>query len=101
MRDSKYLQKIQNLPSAKRKLVFWLMLIVLGLVLFTFWIINIRQRIKNFPKEKFLEDIKLPKFKEKLGDLPKPEIPISIIEESLKKIEEQKKEAEPSINPQD
>lgn len=92
MRLSEYPKRIQNLSLIKRKIIFWVILIILGLVFFTLYIINIKQRIKTFPKERALEEIKLPKLQEELENLPKFEIPKLEIEENLKKLEETQKE---------
>jgi len=71
MSFSKCLKRIQNLPLIKRKIIFWVIIVIFGLILFTFYIINIQHRIKTFPREKFLEELKLPELKEELKKLPK------------------------------
>jgi len=81
MRITEYLKRIQNLPLLKKKVIFWIIIIILGLILLFLWIINIRQTIKAYPKEKFLEQIKPPKIGEELEKLPKFEIPEEKIEE--------------------
>lgn len=92
MRFSEYLKRIQNLPLIKRKIIFWAIIIILGVILAVLWIRNIQQTIKSSPKEKLFEEIKLPQLKEKLESLPKPEMPKLEIEEGLKKLEETQKE---------
>ena len=73
MRPSEYLKKIQNLPLIRRKIIFWSIIIIFGLILFAFYIINIQHKIKTFPTEKSLKELKLPEFKEELKKLPKSE----------------------------
>jgi len=81
MRIGENLKRIQNLPLVKRKIIFWLVMIILGLIFIFLWIWNIRKTIKAYPKEKFLENVKFPKIEEELKKLPKIEIPKTKIEE--------------------
>jgi hypothetical protein len=92
MNFSEYLKKIQNLPLIKRKIIFWTILIIFGLILGGLWIISIRRTIEKRPTKDFLEEIKLPELKEKIENLPKPEMPKLEIEENLNKLEEMQKE---------
>ena len=92
MKIGEYLRRIQNLSLMKRKVIFWAIIIILGLILCIFWIRSIQQTIKASPKGKFFEEIKLPELKEKIENLPKPEMPKLEIEENLKKLEETQKE---------
>lgn len=77
------LKKIQNLPLATRKIIFWLIIIVLSLGLFGFWLKNLQERTKSFEREKFEEQLNLPQLKEELKELRTPEI-----EENLEKLKE-------------
>jgi len=83
MKISETLKKIQNLPLIKRKIIFWLIIIIFGLILFIFWVMSVRQTVSGFQKEKFLEELKLPKFQEELEKLPKPNV-----EEEIKEFKE-------------
>ena len=96
MRISEYLKRIQNLPLRKRKIIFWLIIIIFGLILFTFWIISVQQAVKGSPKEGFLKGFKLPEFKEELKKLPELETEGKIKEfkESIGEIERLIEEAE-------
>jgi len=69
------LTKIQGLPESKKKIIFWLVMIIIGLGLFTFYIKNIQKKFKSFEPEKFKEELKLPSFEKELESLPKIEIP--------------------------
>lgn len=71
----KFLEKIQNLPERKRKIILWLIIIIIGLALFVFWAKNFQRKLKSFEKEKFKEELQLPSFQEKLKEIPKIEIP--------------------------
>lgn len=100
MRLGEYLKEIQNLPLIKRKVIFWIVITIFGLILFAFYVINIQQKIEAFPTEKSLEELKLPELKEGLEKLPKLDIDRETKElkgdigEIERLIEETKKEEE-------
>ena len=89
-----FLNKIQNLPEGKRKTIFWLIIIIVGISLLIWWAKNLEMRIKSFKSEKIKEELQLPKLEEGLKSLPKFEVP-EISEEELKKLEEILKETQP------
>lgn len=89
-----FLNKIQNLPEGKRKTIFWLIIIIVGISLLIWWAKNLETKIKSFKSEKIKEELQLPKLEEELKSLPKFEVP-EISEEELKKLEEILKEAQP------
>jgi hypothetical protein len=86
-----FLNKIQNLPEEKRKTIFWLIVIIIGISLLIWWAKNLEMRIKGFESEKIKEELQLPKLEEELKNMPEFEIP-EIPKEELKKIEELLKE---------
>jgi len=63
---SERLKKIQSLPLIKRKIIFWVVIIVFGLIIISLYIINIRHTIKTFSIEKSLQELKLPEIKKEL-----------------------------------
>jgi len=67
--------KIQSLSESTRKIILWLVMIIIGLGLFTFYIKNIQKKFKSFEPEKFKEELKLPSFEKELESLQKIEIP--------------------------
>jgi len=71
MKIGEYLRRIQNLPLIKRKIIFWSIIIILGLILCSLYVLNIRYRIKNFPIEKSLEELKFPDLKKEVEKMPK------------------------------
>ena len=93
--------KIRNLPESKRKVILWVIIIILAAGLLTWWVKNLQQRLKSFKTEELKEQLKLPSFEEKLKGLPKVEIPKleipEISKEELKKLEEQLKETEKQV----
>ncbi len=90
----KFIERIQNLPEEKRKVIFWLVVIIIGISLFLGWIKSLEMKIKSFRTEKIKEELQLPKLEEELKSLPKFEVP-EISEEELKKLEEILKETQP------
>jgi len=51
-----FLKKIQNSPEYIKKIIFWLVIIILAVVLFLFWLKITEQRIKSF--QGTLRDVK-------------------------------------------
>lgn len=96
MSFSKCLKRIQNLPLIKRKIIFWVIIVIFGLILFTFYIINIQHKVKTFPIEKSLEELGLPELKKEIEKLPKFEVEgeIKELKEDIGEIERLIKEAE-------
>ncbi len=87
----KFIERIQNLPEEKRKTIFWLIVIIVGISLLIWWAKNLQMQIKSFQSEKIKEELQLPKLEEGFKSLPKFEMP-EISEEELKKFEEILKE---------
>jgi mannosyltransferase OCH1-like enzyme len=78
----KFLERLQNLPEKKRKMILWTIVAILGISFLLFYIKNIDKKIKGFQKEEFIEGLKLPKFEEEMKSIRSPEIG-----ESFKKLE--------------
>ena len=87
----KFIERIQNLPEEKRKTIFWLIVIIVGISLLIWWVKNLQMQIKSFQSEKIKEELQLQKLEEELKSLPKFEMP-EISDEELKKFEEILKE---------
>ena len=64
------------------------MVVILGLGLAIWWIDSSYRKLKEFEKEKFIEEINLPTFEKELENLPEIKMP-EISEEELKKLEEE------------
>jgi len=82
-----FLEKIRNLPETRKKIIFWSLIIIIGLGLFLLYFKNIQNNIKKLKSINFKEELKMPDFSEELKGLPKIEMP-KISEEELRKIEE-------------
>jgi len=90
MKIRKLVEKIQNLPERKRKIILWLFVVVIGSTLLIFWFKNTQKIFRSFPKKE-LEEKFQSSLQEKLKEMPKIEIPTSS-EEEIKKLEEMMKE---------
>jgi hypothetical protein len=64
-----FLGRLQKLSEKNKKIILWTTIIVVGLCMFTLWIINFQKRIKDFELEEFKKGLNLPSFEEK--ELPK------------------------------
>jgi len=72
----KILEKIQKLPLGIRKIILWLVLIIVGIFLVWIWLKIFTKDFKNFQKEGLMEKLKTPSLKEKIEkDVSKIEIP--------------------------
>lgn len=76
-------EKVQNLPIKIRKIIFWLMVIILDLSLLIFWVKNVQKRLEDFRDEEFIERLNLPKI-----EMPKLETPREEIEKQVRELEE-------------
>lgn len=87
-----FLKKIQEKPEPIRKIIFWIIVIFLGIVFLIIWIYSVKTRLEATRGQRIFEQLRPPKFEEKL-EFPKIEIP-KLSEEELKKLEEELKRAE-------
>jgi len=54
------LEKIRNLPELRKKVILWIIVVMVGGILGYFWLDDLQEKIKNFEIEKFQEELKLP-----------------------------------------
>ena len=57
----RFLEKIRSLPEKKRKIILWVVLIVLASILLFFWTSSIPRRLNDFQAGRFIEQLNLPK----------------------------------------
>ncbi len=84
-----FFTKLQNLPEQKRKIILWSTIIIIGIILFVFYAKNINQKIKNFPRQEFIEKLKIPSLGKEIKNISNPEL-----EEKLKELEKNFKQEE-------
>lgn len=65
-----FLTKIRGLPERQRKIILWVIIVILGIVLFNFWLRNFSSKIKGVDGEALKEQLNFPDIGEKLKDLP-------------------------------
>lgn len=99
-----FLKKLQDQPKQTRKAIFWVAVIVIGIIFLFAWIQIIKTRIKSFRQEEFLEQLRPPpKYEEELKNLPKIEMPqfpelTEEEKEDLKKLEEELMKEQPELS---
>lgn len=69
-----FLKKIQNQPEHIRKIIFWIIIIVISSGLMFWWIKNFQKRLESFKKEEVIEQFKIPSFEKELKSIPKIDI---------------------------
>ncbi|MEA3452750.1 MAG: hypothetical protein U9Q96_00160 [Patescibacteria group bacterium] len=65
-----FLKKIQKLPLAQRKIIFWIVMIVIGLIFLFFFLFITTKRLNNFPGSDFKQDINFPSFEKEDFSFP-------------------------------
>ena len=85
------IKKIQNQPEGIRKIILWSIVVFLGFIFLFLWIQSLRLRLEATKERNIFEELKLPKFEEKIKNLPGTELPESpsLNEEELKRLEEE------------
>jgi len=53
-----FLEKIRNLPETRRKIILWIIVVMVGGILGYIWLDDLQEKIKNFEIEKFQEELK-------------------------------------------
>lgn len=66
-----FIKKVQGQPLYIKKIILWLIVVIIGLGLGFWWIKSISQKIKEFDTK----ELSLPLLEEKLEELPKFEMP--------------------------
>ncbi len=66
-----FLEKIRQKPEKTRKVIFWVIIIVVGSGLFLFWLIISYQQLKFFPKDKFIKELNISNLNKEIDKIPK------------------------------
>ena len=56
----KFLKKIQGLPETKRKILFWIILVLVGGLAFWFWFHQVIRILENLGENQVFEDLETP-----------------------------------------
>lgn len=55
-----FINKLRNQPESTRKLILWVVVLIIGLGLTIWWINNSYRKIKEFPGEEVINKMNLP-----------------------------------------
>ncbi|MDP2926705.1 MAG: hypothetical protein Q8N65_01020 [bacterium] len=80
------LKKIQEKSEDERRIIFWILVIVIGFVLFGGWLAVVKHRLVNLNQGQLRQELKLPELEKQINDLPKPELNLGV--DQLKQLEE-------------
>lgn len=69
MKIKDFVQKLQNLPIAGKKIIFWLTIILVGIILFFFWIKIAKKELGNLDTGKFINQLNLPPIENEFNSL--------------------------------
>lgn len=91
-----FLKRIQDQPKYIRKIIFWIIIITLGIIFLFAWFQGLKARLEQAKQEKAFEQLKPPGLEEELESFPKVEMPEfpELTEEEIKQLEEMLKESE-------
>ena len=57
----RFLRKLQGLSLGTRKIILWLIVVIIGVSLFFLWLKNIQKELGNFQSQGLIEELSLPK----------------------------------------
>jgi len=75
----RFLKRLQKLSLAKRKIIFWIVMVVIGLIFLSFFIFITINRFSNFQINNLKQDINFPSFETE--DLSVPSFDINLEEQ--------------------
>lgn len=81
-----FLQKLRGLPEPQRKLILWGVVIILGLLLFLWWVKNVRDNLQSFVIEELPQQFQFPEISK--IEIPALELP-ELSEEEIRQLEKQ------------
>jgi len=86
-----FLEKIQNQPKNIRKIIFWTIIVSLGITFLILWVYGIKTKLEEMKGKNLFEDLTPQNSNEKLESWPKVETPKTpeITDEEWKKLEEE------------
>lgn len=78
------LKKIREKPEGERKIIFWILVVIIGPILFGLWLALVKQRLVNLNQGRLRQELRLPELEKQINDLPKLEPNL----DQLKQLEE-------------
>ena len=85
------LENLQKLPYHKRKTILLVIVVAVAVSFFIFWLINLKNTLKNFPQGKIFQGLEPPQVSEGLIRNPREEFQVIVPEsgeQELKKLEQ-------------
>jgi len=83
----KFLKKIQDLPKETRKIIFWIIIVFIGVIFIVTWFYSIKTRLVKIEEINPFDQYKIPEIK--MPEIKTPEIPDISEEEWNKMVEEE------------
>ena len=68
------LQKIQNQPEGTRKIILWVMIMILAIVMLFFWVKRMQVRLQNVEFNSMGKNLDIEGLRNELKNVPKFEI---------------------------
>lgn len=59
-----FLEKLRNRPIRDRKIIVWVITIIIGLILVSAWVYTSYRNMRNFDSSEVIEDLNIPEFNE-------------------------------------
>ena len=81
-----FLEKIQKRPESERKIIFWVLVIIFGILFFGGWLLALKENLKGINQNKLRQELRISDLEKQLKELPKVELP-KIDENQLKDLE--------------
>ena len=78
------LKKIQEKPENERRLIFWILVVIIGLILFGAWLALVKYRLVNLNRGQLRQELRLPELEKQINNLPQLEPNL----DQLKQLEE-------------
>lgn len=93
------LKKLQNQPESTRKIIFWIIIILISGSLLILWVRSFRARMQGLQKEDLMQEFNVPSLQENLPPAQLPELPKEELEELEKMLKEQESQGNLSPSP--
>jgi cell division protein FtsL len=81
-----FLEKIQKKPESERRIIFWALVIIFGVLFFGGWLLALKENLKSINQDKLRQELRVEDLEKQLKELPKVELP-KIDETQLKDLE--------------
>jgi len=69
-----FLKKIREFDERKKKIIFWSTIVILGIILFLFYIKEVDNKIRNLQNEGAFKNMNIPGLKENMDLVPSQDI---------------------------